>query len=74
MNKIVMSDDPVAANATCRRLMGLAPERITHLAEGARFLGNLAAHRITMLAEPALAAEPFAVLPSSRYLIQQTTH
>jgi hypothetical protein len=50
--------------------MGLAPESITHIAEGARFLGNLAADRITMLAEPALAAEPLAVLPAFRYLIR----
>ena len=74
MNKIVMSDDPVAADATCCRLMGLAPERITHLAEGAHFLGNLEADRITMLAEPAIATEPFAVPPGFRYLIQPTTH
>jgi uncharacterized protein (DUF362 family) len=75
MNKIVLSDDPVAADATCCRLMGLAPERIAHLAEGTRFLGNLAADRISMLAEPALApAKPFAVLPNFRYLIQPITH
>ena len=74
MNKIVMSDDPVAADATCCRLMGLAPERITYLAEGARFLGNLAADRITMVAEPALATEPFAVLPGFRYLLQPRTY
>jgi uncharacterized protein (DUF362 family) len=75
MNRIVLSDDPVAADATCCRLMGFAPERIAHIAEGARFLGNLAADRITMLAEPALApAKPFAVLPDFHYLIQPTTH
>jgi uncharacterized protein (DUF362 family) len=28
LNRIVLSDDPVAADATCARLMGLAPERI----------------------------------------------
>jgi uncharacterized protein (DUF362 family) len=75
MNRIVLSDDPVAADATCCRLMGLAPERIAHIAEGARFLGNLAVERITMLAEPALApAKPFAVLPYFQYLIQPTTN
>lgn len=75
MNKIVLSDDPVAADATCCRLMGLAPERIMHLAEGARFLGNLTADRIIMLAEPAFSpATPFSVLPDFRYLIQPTMH
>jgi uncharacterized protein (DUF362 family) len=75
MNRIVLSDDPVAADATCCRLMGLAPERIAHIAEGARFLGNLAVDRITMLAEPALApAKPFAALSDFHYLTQPTTH
>jgi uncharacterized protein (DUF362 family) len=75
MNKIVLADDPVAADATCCRLMGFAPDRIAHIAEGARFLGNLAVDRITMLAEPALTpAKPFAVLPDFRYLIQPTTY
>src|SRR5262249_32202957 len=75
MNKIVLSDDPVAADATCCRLMGFVPERIAHISEGARFLGNLAADRITMLAEPALAPpKPFAVPPNFHYFIEPTTH
>ena len=40
LGKIVLADDPVAADATCARLMGFFPERITHLREGSRFLGN----------------------------------
>jgi uncharacterized protein (DUF362 family) len=40
LGKIVLSDDPVAADATCARLMGFDPERIEHIREGSRFLGN----------------------------------
>lgn len=71
LNRIVLSDDPVAADATCARLMGIAPERIHHLAQGARFLGNLAADRITMLAESIpVAIRPFSVMPRFHHLIQ----
>ena len=31
LGKIVLSDDPVAADATCTRLMGFDPERIEHI-------------------------------------------
>jgi Domain of unknown function (DUF362) len=40
LGKIVLADDPVAADATCARLMGLEPNRIVHIQEGAKFLGN----------------------------------
>ena len=73
LNRIVLSDDPVAADATCARLMGFAPERIRHIAEGARFLGNLASERILMLAEPlTVPTRPFSVLPGFEHLIQTT--
>jgi uncharacterized protein (DUF362 family) len=35
LDRIVLSDDPVAADATCARLMGLIPERVPHIAETA---------------------------------------
>jgi hypothetical protein len=35
--KIVLSDDPVAADATCARLMGFKPSRISHIREASRF-------------------------------------
>jgi uncharacterized protein (DUF362 family) len=31
LGKIVLADDPVAADATCARLMGFEPERIGHI-------------------------------------------
>ncbi len=37
LDRIVLSDDPVAADATCARLMGLVPERVPHIAETAKF-------------------------------------
>jgi len=70
LGKIVLADDPVAADATCARLMGFDPLRVQHLSEGGRFLGNLRADRITMLAERAeVPICPFAVLPDFHYLL-----
>ncbi len=50
LGRIVLSDDPVAADATCARLMGLVPERVPHLAETAKFLGNATPRRIDHVA------------------------
>ena len=40
MGKIVLADDPVAADAICARLMGFEAGRIVDICEGSRFLGN----------------------------------
>ena len=73
LGKIVVADDPVAADATCARLMGLDPFRVQHLADGGRFLGNVNANRITMLGERVEPpARPFSVLPDFEYLIAPT--
>ena len=70
LGKIVLADDPVAADATCARLMGFDPLQVRHLADGSRFLGNLRADRIAMLAEPVgTRIRPFAVLPEFQYLV-----
>src|SRR5436190_20858442 len=37
LGKIVLADDPVAADATCARLMGFDPLRVRHLSEGGPF-------------------------------------
>jgi uncharacterized protein (DUF362 family) len=72
LGKVVLADDPVAADATCARLMGFDPRQVRHLSDGSRFLGNLGADRITMLAEPVeTRIRPFAVLPEFRYLVAQ---
>jgi uncharacterized protein (DUF362 family) len=40
MNSILLSDDPVAADFRLAGLLGSEPRSITHVREGARFLGN----------------------------------
>jgi len=69
LGKIVLADDPVAADFTCARLMGLDPDRVWHLNRAAHFLGNGSNHRIDLVAE-ALPAQtiPFNVLPEFSYL------
>ena len=51
LGKIVLADDPVAADATCARLMGLDPLRIMHISEGSRFLGNIDPDRLDQVGE-----------------------
>src|SRR6266849_25155 len=69
LNRIVLADDPVAADATCARLMGLDPTRITHIRIGAQFLGNVSLDRIDQIAEAVCApANPFEVVPEFEHL------
>ncbi len=69
LRKIVLADDPVAADFTCARLMGLIPERIYHLSQAARFLGNGDPNGIDLLAENLPGnIQPFAVLPQFGHL------
>jgi uncharacterized protein (DUF362 family) len=68
--KIVLANDPVAADATCVRLMGFNPLQVRHLSAARHFLGNRREDRITMLAEGVGApTRPFSVLPEFRYLL-----
>src|SRR5437588_1520123 len=41
LKTIVLADDPVAADSTLTRLMGIHPERVAHIREAGRFIGNL---------------------------------
>ena len=69
LNRIILADDPVAADATCARLMGFIPERIPHIAETAKFLGNASIDLIDQLARPLIAANPpFRVVPEFQHL------
>jgi uncharacterized protein (DUF362 family) len=64
LGKIVLADDPVAADFTCARLMGLNPDRVWHLDRAGRFLGNGSHKRIELVAEELpQRAVPFDVLP-----------
>jgi uncharacterized protein (DUF362 family) len=69
---VILSDDPVSADATCARLMGLDPERVVHIHEAAKFLGNLDESRIDQVGEKVIPPDvPFDVVPEFRFL--QTT-
>jgi uncharacterized protein (DUF362 family) len=69
LHSIVFADDPVAADATCARLMGFEPERIPHIREAAKFLGNASTELIDQLANPVRAPEmPFKVVPEFEHL------
>jgi uncharacterized protein (DUF362 family) len=69
---IVVGDDPVAVDATCARIMGLAPERINHIARAGTMLGHVQIEKISQLGESiASTTMPFAVLDAFRKL-QQT--
>jgi uncharacterized protein (DUF362 family) len=69
MGKIVLADDPVAADATCARLMGFEPDRVVHIREGSRFLGNASPAVIDQLGETVQSpGSPFQVVPEFRHL------
>jgi uncharacterized protein (DUF362 family) len=69
LNRIVLADDPVAADATCARLMGLDPQRIIHIRAGAQFLGNSAIQGIDQLAGAVeVPKSPFELVPEFEYL------
>jgi len=64
LGKLVLADDPIAADFTCARLMGLNPRLVWHLDRASHFLGNGSPSRIDLIAErlPRQVA-PFDVLP-----------
>jgi uncharacterized protein (DUF362 family) len=69
LHSIVLSDDPVAADATCARLMGFKPERIPHIREAAKFLGNASTKLIDQLAGQVTTPHtPFKVVPEFEHL------
>ena len=68
LHKLVLADDPVAADATCARMMGLNPAHVEHIALAGRFLGNIEPARIRQLSswKP---ERPFRVLPRFEHLV-----
>ena len=69
LGKIVLADDPVAADFICAHLMGLDPSRIWHLDRAAHFLGNGSSERIELVAEGLpQRTVPFDVLPEFAHL------
>jgi uncharacterized protein (DUF362 family) len=66
---VVLADDPVAADATCARLMGLEPDGVAHIHEAAKFLGNSSPDLVEQMGEVARQPEaPFRVVPEFRFL------
>ena len=69
LGKIVLADDLVAADATCARLMGFEPDRIVHIREGAKFLGNVSPSLMDQVGEALTPpTTPFDVVPEFRHL------
>lgn len=69
LGSVVLADDPVAADATCARLMGLEPDRVSHIHEAAKFLGNFSPERVGQMGELARQPEvPFKVVPEFEFL------
>jgi uncharacterized protein (DUF362 family) len=72
LGKLILADDPVAADATCARLMGLEPARVEHIRLAGDFLGNLQERAIHMVGDSTQApSRPFAVLPAFSYLLRR---
>jgi uncharacterized protein (DUF362 family) len=46
LNRVVLSDDPVAADIVCTRLLGVVPERVAYIRAASVFLGNATNHEI----------------------------
>ena len=69
LNCIVLADDPVAADATCVRLMGLDADRVTHISEAAKFIGNSSQTRVEQAGEIVRQPEvPFSMVPEFEFL------
>ena len=65
MGFIGMGTDPVAVDATCARIIGLAPEKIGYLLKADGRLGNMVESRIEHRGEPVSRyATSFAVIPA----------
>lgn len=72
LGKLILADDPVAADATCARLMGLEPARVEHIRLAGDFLGNLQERAMHMVGDRTQApSRPFAVLPPFSYLLRR---
>jgi len=69
LRTVVLADDPVAADATCARLMGFEPDRIPHIRESSRFLGNSSPALIDQAGEVLCRPEvPFQVVPEFQHI------
>ena len=66
---LLLGDDPVAVDATCARIMGLAPEKIDYLAKAGILLGHLKEEKIQQVGEPIAGVRtPFHLIPQFQHL------
>lgn len=66
---LVAGDDPVAVDATCARIMGLAPERVDYIKKAATLLGNMKEDKIEQRGESIQSVRTsFEVLPAFQRL------
>jgi uncharacterized protein (DUF362 family) len=49
LHKILLADDPVAADAELTRLLGLNPDRVRYIQEAGQFIGNIRSSNISKL-------------------------
>lgn len=69
LDKLVLGDDPVAADATCTRLIGFVPERVRHITAAADFLGNMSVGAIDQMASRVVSpVVPFKVVQEFDHL------
>jgi len=70
LGTLLLADDPVAADATCARIMGLEPDRVPHIHEASHFLGNSSPALIDQAGEELRRPQvPFQVIPEFRHLV-----
>jgi uncharacterized protein (DUF362 family) len=66
---LILGDDPVAVDATCARIAGVNPERISYLKTAGEFLGNLDEARIKQIGAPlSQVQQSFELIESFKYL------
>src|ERR1043166_6343032 len=67
---LLFGDDPVAADSTACRVMGLRPEKVDYLSRAATMLGHLEPQKIQQLGESLQAVRtPFAVVAEFNKLV-----
>jgi len=68
---LLFGDDPVAADSTACRVMGLRPEKVDYLSRAATMLGHMEATKIQQLGESVASVRtPFAVVPEFHSLLE----
>jgi uncharacterized protein (DUF362 family) len=71
---LLFGDDPVAADSTACRVIGLRPEKVDYLARAATMLGHMEASKILQLGESiASVRTPFAVVEEFQQLRDEPT-